>query len=182
MSQLFKDPNQPALFTEMNDPVLNATFKSVNIMGIDPEKKWDVRYIELAYKVSEWSKDPSTKIGCVVVGDKGQVLAQGYNGFPRGIEDSAERLDNRETKLKYVVHGEMNAIYNACYNGISLEGSTMYVTGLPTCSDCAKGVIQVGIKRVVWPKELENVEERWKESIELTMSMFDEAGVKYEFV
>ena len=58
----------------------------------------------------------------------------------------------------------------------------MYVTGLPTCSDCAKGVIQVGIKRVVWPKELENVEERWKESIELTMSMFDEAGVKYEFV
>ena len=182
MSQLFKDPNQPALFTEMNDPVLNATFKSVNIIGVDPEKKWDVRYIELAYKVSEWSKDPSTKIGCVVVGDKGQVLAQGYNGFPRGIEDLDERLNNRETKLKYVVHGEMNAIYNACYNGISLEGSTMYVTGLPTCSDCAKGVIQVGIKRVVWPKELENVEKRWKESIELTMSMFDEAGVKYEFV
>ena len=182
MSQLFKDPNQPALFADMNDPVLNATFKSIPISAVPPEKKWDIRYIELAYKVSEWSKDPSTKIGCVVVGDKGQVLAQGYNGFPRGIEDSEERLDNRETKLKYVVHGEMNAIYNACYNGISLEGSTMYVTGLPTCSDCAKGVIQVGIKRVVWPKELENVEERWKESIELTMSMFDEAGVKYEFV
>lgn len=182
MSELFKDPNQPALFADMNDPVLNATYKSMNIIGVDPEKKWDVRYIELAYKVSEWSKDPSTKIGCVVVGDKGQVLAQGYNGFPRGIEDSKERLNDRETKLKYVVHGEMNAIYNACYNGISLEGSTMYVTGLPTCSDCAKGVIQVGIKRVVWPKELENVEDRWKESIELTMSMFDEAGVKYEFV
>ena len=182
MSQLFKDPNQPALFADMNDPVLNATFKSIPISAIPAEKKWDIRYIELAYKVSEWSKDPSTKIGCVVVGDKGQVLAQGYNGFPRGIEDSEERLDNRETKLKYVVHGEMNAIYNACYNGISLEGSTMYVTGLPTCSDCAKGVIQVGIKRVVWPKELENVEDRWKESIELTMSMFDEAGVKYEFV
>ena len=182
MSQLFKDPNQPALFADMNDPVLNATFKSIPISAVPPEKKWDIRYIELAYKVSEWSKDPSTKIGCVVVGNKGQVLAQGYNGFPRGIEDSEERLDNRETKLKYVVHGEMNAIYNACYNGTSLEGSTMYVTGLPTCSDCAKGVIQVGIKRVVWPKELENVEERWKESIKLTMSMFDEAGVKYEFV
>ena len=182
MSQLFKDPNKPALFNQMDDPVLNATYKSMNIIGVDPAKKWDVRYIELAYKVSEWSKDPSTKIGCVIVGDKGQVLSQGYNGFPRGIADSEERLNNRETKLKYVVHGEMNAIYNACYNGISLEGSTMYVTGLPTCSDCAKGVIQVGIKRVVWPKELENVEERWKESIELTMSMFDEAGVKYEFV
>ena len=115
MSQLFKDPNQPALFTEMNDPVLNATFKSIPISSVPPEQKWDVRYIELAHKVSEWSKDPSTKIGCVVVGDKGQVLAQGYNGFPRGIEDSEERLDNRETKLKYVVHGEMNAIYNACY-------------------------------------------------------------------
>ena len=182
MSQLFKDPNKPALFNQMDDPVLNATYKSMNIIGVDPAKKWDVRYIELAYKVSEWSKDPSTKIGCVIVGDKGQVLSQGYNGFPRGIADSEERLNNRETKLKYVVHGEMNAIYNACYNGISLEGSTMYVTGLPTCSDCAKGVIQVGIKRVVWPKELENVEDRWKESIELTMSMFDEAGVKYEFV
>ena len=182
MSQLFKDPNKPALFNQMDDPVLNATYKSMNIIGVDPAKKWDVRYIELAYKVSEWSKDPSTKIGCVIVGDKGQVLSQGYNGFPRGIADSEERLNNRETKLKYVVHGEMNAIYNGCYNGISLEGSTMYVTGLPTCSDCAKGVIQVGIKRVVWPKELENVEDRWKESIELTMSMFDEAGVKYEFV
>ena len=182
MSQLFKDPNQPALFADMNDPVLNATYKTMNIIGVAPEKKWDVRYIELAYKVSEWSKDPSTKIGCVVVGDKGQVLAQGYNGFPRKIEDSKERLNDRETKLKYVVHGEMNAIYNACYNGISLEGSTMYVTGLPTCSDCAKGVIQVGVKRVVWPKELEEVDDRWKESVKLTMSMFDEAGVEYEFI
>ena len=55
MSQLFKDPNQPALFREMNDPVLNATYKTMNIIGVAPEKKWDVRYIELAYKVSELS-------------------------------------------------------------------------------------------------------------------------------
>lgn len=168
---LFRDPNQPPLFESMVTlPVKNT------------EEKWDHRYLQLAEEVGQWSKDPSTKIGCVVVGDKGQVLAQGYNGFPRNIDDSMERLKNRELKLKYVVHGEMNAIYNACYNGISLEGSTMYVTGLPTCSDCAKGVIQVGIKRVVWPKKLEDVEERWKKSIELTKTMFDEAGVKYEFV
>jgi len=113
--------------------------------------KWDIRYLNLAKEVSTWSKDPSSKIGAVAIGSKGQVLAQGYNGFPRGIDDSQSRYSVKEIKYKYVVHAEQNVIYNATYNGVSLDGSTLYVWGLPVCSDCAKGVIQVGIKRVVMP-------------------------------
>ena len=66
--------------------------------------KWDIRYMELARQISTWSKDPSKKIGAVVVSKTGQVLAQGYNGFPRGVTDSKERYEDREVKYKYVVH------------------------------------------------------------------------------
>ncbi len=142
--------------------------------------KWDWRYLTLAQHVSEWSKDPSRKIGAVAVGDKGQVLAQGFNGFPRGILDSADRYDHRPTKYKFVVHAEMNVIYNASYNGVSLDGSTLYVYGLPVCSECAKGVIQVGVKRVVMPKQ--DIPDIWAESWELTSQLFKEAGVEYEFI
>lgn len=139
---------------------------------------WDKRYLQIAKEISKWSKDPSKKIGAVAVGAKGQILSQGYNGFPRGIKDLQERLDNRELKYKYVVHAEMNVIYNASYSGVSLAGSTLYVYGLPVCSECAKGIIQVGISKVVLPKYDSDMLPRWKESWELTKSMFDEAGVE----
>ena len=90
---------------------------------------WSDKYIKLAKEISTWSKDPSTKIGAVVVGADGQILSQGFNGFPRGIKDSEERLNNRERKYELVVHGEMNAIYNASLNGVSLKDSTIYVYG-----------------------------------------------------
>jgi len=142
--------------------------------------KWDKRYLEMAKGVASWSKDPSSKIGAVAIGNKGQVLATGYNGFPRGIEDSNDRYNNRETKYKYIVHAEMNCIYNATYNGVSLDGATLYVYGLPCCSDCAKGVIQVGINRVVMPDR--DYPDHWCESFELSRTMFIEAGVEYEFI
>jgi len=142
--------------------------------------KWTRRYIDLAKSVSEWSKDPSRKIGAVAIGDKGQILAQGFNGFPRGITDSVERYNNRELKYKFVVHAEMNVIYNASYNGVSLDGADLYVYGLPICSDCAKGIVQVGIKRVIMPMPTE-IPEQWVASWELSKTMFEEAGVKYVF-
>jgi len=142
--------------------------------------KWDIRYLNLAKEVSTWSKDPSSKIGAVAIGSKGQVLAQGYNGFPRGIDDSQSRYSVKEIKYKYVVHAEQNVIYNATYNGVSLDGSTLYVWGLPVCSDCAKGVIQVGIKRVVMP--IDKYPTQWVESFAQTSLMFDEAGVDYGFI
>ena len=142
--------------------------------------KWDIRYLRLAEEVSSWSKDPSTKIGAIAVGSKGQVLAQGYNGFPRGIEDNPVHYEDRDIKYRYVVHAEMNVIYNATYNGVSLCGSTLYVTGLPVCSDCAKGIIQVGIDRVIMKEQI--IPQKWLESWKHTKSMFDEANINWEFI
>jgi dCMP deaminase len=142
--------------------------------------KWDIRYLQLAERIASWSKDPSTQIGAIAVGIKGQVLAQGYNGFPRGIEDNPLHYEDRETKYKYVVHAEMNVIYNATYNGVSLDGATLYVTGLPVCSDCAKGVIQVGIQRVVMKEQ--DIPLKWVESWKTTAGMFDQAKIKWEFI
>ena len=139
---------------------------------------WDARYLDLAENVSSWSKDPSRKIGAVAVGSKGQILSQGYNGFPRGIDDSIKRYNDKETKYRYVVHAEMNVVYNATYNGISLDGATLYVTGLPVCSECAKGIIQTGVKRVVM--RATDVPEKWFVSFATTAKMFNEAGIEWE--
>jgi len=154
----------------------------MNDWGVSKSYKWDKRYLELARHIASWSKDPSRKIGAVAVGSKGQVLAQGYNGFPRGNDDNDSMYNNKVTKYQRVVHAEMNCIYNATYNGTSLDGATMYIHGLPVCSECAKGIIQVGIKRVVTAEIDDSMPERWIESTELTKKMFDEAGVIYDFI
>jgi dCMP deaminase len=142
---------------------------------------WKDRYSNLAKEISTWSKDPSRKIGAVAVGSKGQILAQGYNGFPRGILDTSDRYDDRPTKYKYVVHAEMNVIFNASLNGVSLDGADLYVYGLPVCSECAKGIIQVGIKKVFLFVE-EDIPPIWVESWEQTRGMFEEAGVEFEWI
>lgn len=142
--------------------------------------KWNQRYMKLAQEVSTWSKDPSTKVGAVAIGDKGQVLAQGYNGFPRGVRDVEERLEDRDQKYKMMVHAEMNCIYNATYNGTSLDGAELYVYGLPVCSECAKGIIQVGIKKVIMQET--RIPDRWIESSSLSTKLFNEAGVDWGFL
>ena len=77
----------------------------------------------------------------------------------------------------------MNLIYNATYNGVSLNGSTVYVTGLPVCSECAKGLIQVGVKEVIMPAEdISTALDTWKESFELTTALFEEAGIKWRAI
>jgi len=146
------------------------------------KNEWHKRYLNLAREVAKWSKDPSTQIGAVAVGSKGQVLAQGYNGFPRGISHSHKRLDDRETKYKYVVHAEMNMIYNAGYNGVSLDGAEVYVTGLPVCSECAKGLIQVGVKQVIMPAFSDDTPQKWIDSFEFTKELFNEAGVSFQLL
>jgi len=143
--------------------------------------KWDERYINLAKEVASWSKDPSRKIGAVAIGHKGQVLAQGYNGFPRGIDDNEERLNNREVKYQYVVHAEKNMIYNATFNGVSLDGSTVYVSGLPVCSECAKGLIQVGVKKIVM-EEIKDLPPIWESHFDVTKKMLDEVGISYKII
>jgi dCMP deaminase len=139
--------------------------------------KWHKRYIQLAKEVSTWSKDPSRKIGAVIVGEHGQIISQGFNGFPRGVFDFPYRYEDRPTKYQYVVHAEMNAIYNATLNGVKCHNAEMYVWGLPVCSECAKGVIQVGIKQVHIPQEAFGINAMWDESFKFTKSMFEECGV-----
>lgn len=139
--------------------------------------KWSDRYLNVCEEVASWSKDPSTKVGAVVVGNKGQILSQGYNGFPRGISDVKRRYDNKERKYELIVHAEMNAIYNATYNGQSLDNATMYITGLPVCHECAKAIVQVGIKRVI--ARCNSIKPSWKESCILSEQIFSEAGIEY---
>ena len=141
--------------------------------------KWDIRWLEMAGIVSTWSKDPSTQIGAIAVKDK-RLVSTGYNGFPRNIEDLDERWNNREEKYKYVVHAEMNCIYNANYHNQSLKGSTMYIVGLPVCHECAKGIIQAGVVRVV--AKYKDAPLKWSKSTEITTKMFKEAGIVYDKV
>jgi dCMP deaminase len=140
------------------------------------DSKWDQRFMRLAREISTWSKDPSSKIGAVIVDDERRILATGYNGFPRGIADTEERLDNKEEKYPRVIHAEMNAILAALYNGVSVKGATLYVWDLPVCADCTKSVIQAGIRRIVMTYP-EYAPEKWqKQWNELSKPMIEEVG------
>lgn len=133
---------------------------------------WDQRFLDLAKNISIWSKDPSTKCGAVIVRPDKTVASLGYNGFPRGINDSEERLNNRETKLSLTVHCEINAILSSKE---SVEGYTLYTWPYLCCDRCASHVIQAGIIRVVAP--ICSVD-RWQESINKGKEYFKEAGVE----
>jgi len=137
--------------------------------------KWDLRFIGLAQHISTWSKDPSTKVGCVVVGEDREIRSTGFNGFPRGINDDEDRLMDREKKYPLICHAEENAIMHAARIGVSLKDSTAYVTW-PPCSRCARSLIQAGIKEIVYP-ETGKIPERWIEDFTISDSMLNEAGV-----
>lgn len=142
---------------------------------IEMTTKWDLRFIGLAQHISKWSKDPSTKVGCVVVGEDREIRSTGFNGFPRGINDDEDRLMDREKKYPLICHAEENAIMHAARIGVSLKDSTAYVTW-PPCSRCARSLIQAGIKEIVYP-ETGKIPERWIEDFTISDSMLNEAGV-----
>jgi dCMP deaminase len=125
--------------------------------------------------IAQWSKDPSTQVGCVVVGPDREIRSTGFNGFPRGIEDSAERLSDRSRKYPLICHAEENAIMHAARIGVSLKDCLAYVTW-PPCTRCARSLIQAGVKEVIYPAQLE-IPERWRDDFELSTSMFAEAGL-----
>ncbi|MBQ47556.1 MAG: hypothetical protein CMP10_08805 [Zetaproteobacteria bacterium] len=137
--------------------------------------KWDMRFLELAKHISGWSKDPSTKVGCVVVGEDREIRSTGFNGFPRGISDDNDRLTDREKKYPLICHAEENAIMHAARIGVSLKGSTAYVTW-PPCSRCARSLIQAGIKEVVY-STTEEIPERWLDDFNISTGMLEEANV-----
>jgi dCMP deaminase len=139
--------------------------------------KWEKRFMRLAREISTWSKDPSSQIGAVIVNEDRHILATGYNGFPKGIADTEDRLNNREEKYPRIVHAETNCLMNALYSGVSVRGATIYVYGLPVCPECAKLIIQSGIKRVVVSPDPYTHTTPWTEKWDLlSKPMFEEVG------
>lgn len=136
--------------------------------------KWDRRFLELAYHISGWSKDPSTKCGAVIVDKNNRIISTGYNGFPKGTDDNLALYGIRAEKYRRVIHAEKNAILFARQD---LTGCTLYVVPMPPCSQCAGMIIQSGIKRVVTIKPSPEQEGRWQHDIITTREMFKEAGV-----
>lgn len=144
------------------------------------QERWDRDYLSLArFWAERKSKDPSTKVGAVIVDDQLTVRSLGYNGFPRGVEDTPERLRDRELKYELVVHAEMNALLTA---HASVRGCTLYAWPLPSCSNCAKMIIQAGIRRVVFPPLEGDVQLRWATSWARAYAMYKEAGVEVSLV
>lgn len=137
--------------------------------------KWDKRFMDLAAHVATWSKDPSTQVGAVVVNDDKQVIGLGYNGFPRRVFDGDSRYATKEVKYLFVSHAERNALDNTF---VATKGATLYSTLYP-CNECAKGIIQKGIRRVVTRKP-----DRSKTYLNynVTTTMFIESNVEVEYL
>jgi dCMP deaminase len=109
--------------------------------------KWQVRFMRQAREWASYSKDPSSKVGCVVVSQDRRPLSYGFNGFPDGIADDG-RLHDREVKYEHVIHAELNAIMNAAKVGTKVGGETLYLWELPPCHRCAAHILQAGIGHV----------------------------------
>ncbi len=139
--------------------------------------KWVRRFLELASTVAQWSKDPNTKVGAVIVDDKNRVVSLGFNGFPRRVSDDKELYQDRTIKLRSVVHAEINAILFAKQD---LTGCTLYVTPLAPCAQCASAIIQSGISRVVTLPT--KVDSKWVEEIAVAKSNLNAAGVRFDIV
>ncbi len=142
---------------------------------------WDTYYINLLDHIASKSKDPRTKVGCVIVGPKNEIRTTAFNGFPMGVKDLEERYADRATKYKYVSHADSNAICFAARNGVALEGCRMYLPWYP-CTGCAKNIIQSGIVKIII--DARNFEEKekhwsaWKEDVDISKTMLNEAGVE----
>lgn len=135
---------------------------------------WDDYFMLLAQAAAFKSKDVRQVVGCVVVGPHRNVLTTGFNGFPRGVQETDERMLDKPTKLLFIAHAERNAMDQAARHGISLHGASMFVTKHP-CNECAKSIIQAGIQRVVCPPL--SADSSWSESARLAKTMLDEAQV-----
>lgn len=135
--------------------------------------KWIKRYFELAKHVASWSKDPTTQVGSVIVGQDKREIAVGFNGFPSGVEDCDHRLHHKGMKYIFTQHAERNVLDNALFN---TKGATLIATKFP-CSECAKSIISRKIAKVYSPQP---EGEKWKQDSEFSKIMFHEAGVLWE--
>lgn len=143
---------------------------------------WIKYFLGIAEQIKLKSKDQSTQIGAVIVGKDNEVRSTGYNSFPRGLDDNKAERQERPEKYFWFEHAERNAIYNAARVGIPLDGSTIYLTsGLP-CADCARAIINSGIKKVYCKSVCTTKnKEKWAESQDKALQMLKECGVEVIF-
>ena len=149
--------------------------KWINECPLNPSKIH--RFYGVAQSIAGLSRDPSTKVGCLIFGKGYEIRAQGWNGAPRGCAaDTDDRYNTREEKLMWATHAELNAIVNAARVGTPLEGCALFCTHYP-CMGCAKAIVQSGIVQVVCPEPEAGFSERWAEDIKRTRALFYECGV-----
>jgi dCMP deaminase len=142
---------------------------------------WDEYFINIANQVKLKSKDIKTQIGVVIVGKNNEIVSTGYNSFSRGINDDLDERQERPEKYYWFAHAETNSIINCARIGVSTLNTKMYMTcGIP-CADCARGIINSGIKRVVFCRSDKPWPQIWKESAERSIQMFKEAGVIIDY-
>jgi dCMP deaminase len=139
--------------------------------------KWDMNWLAFAREVSNFSKDPSTKVGAVIIRGKNNFVQLGYNGFAKRIKDTTERLNDRDLKYPRTMHAELNAVL---FSKQDLTGCTIYVWPFQPCHNCANVIIQSDIGRVVAP--VGDGEGRWAESFTLAREFLDEASVPLELI
>jgi dCMP deaminase len=116
------------------------------------QARWDAFFMEMAYLVASKSKDRSTKVGALAVGEGNRVLETGYNGFIRYADDDDDARHERPEKYDWTAHAEANVVYNAARAGTALLGATLYTTSHP-CKECAKAIVQAGIEEVIIPSK-----------------------------
>lgn len=140
--------------------------------------KWVEYFLGIAEQVKLKSKDESTQIGAVIVGEDNEILSTGYNSFPRGLRDDKEERQVRPDKYFWMEHAERNAIYNAARVGTPLKNSTIFLTsGLP-CTDCARAIINTGIKKIYCKRVCTTTnKEKWEESQKKSLEMLGECGI-----
>ena len=139
---------------------------------------WDEYFVEMARLASKRSKDPSTRIGAVIVGPDNEIISTGYNNFVRGLDDSIKERFERPEKYYWFEHAERNAIYAAARHGIPLKGCRMFLSCWTPCTDCMRAIIQSGIKEVVLgTKDGISGQKKWVGEAERSQQMADETGV-----
>lgn len=154
------------------------------------DARCDSFFLGMALDHASMSKDPNTRVGSVLISANRHVITTGFNSFPRGIEYTDDRLNNRDTKLELMVHGEMKAITNAARIGASTCGATLFTActdssgalwGGPPCCRCTVHVIAAGITEVVsWP--CKTGPSKWADDVNRARKLLDEAGVIYREV
>jgi dCMP deaminase len=165
--------------------ILMKEFRNMN--HIIPE--WNTYFMSLCYLIATRSKDPSTKVGCVIVGPDQEIRSTGYNSLPRHMDDNLPERFKRPLKYSYFEHAERNAIYNAARYGASLLGCSLYITWLP-CIDCARAIVQSGISKVIVHKQGqqaflhsrgEGCPTVWDNDHKICKEMLIESGLEFEW-